>query len=489
MANHAASEAASTASDAAFDAGREIGGVMATTRPPRRGFVAVGTGMVDVTPVRPVSMSGFAVRTKMNQGVHDPLYVRAMALAGREGEPVVIVAVDAIGVDAAITRRVRRALRRRHGLAAERVAIVATHTHGGPALLEACHLGRVDSNVREAIASGAIEAGSTALETLEPVQLRWGRTEVSGLARNRRVADGPVDPNLHVLWATRGATVRAIMCTFALHPVVLGPDNLLLTRDFPGYLVDDLTTSYPGAAVLFANGCAGQVNHGHRAEASLSLAPSPNRTFASAADIGSRLADAARSVIDEGGSPASVDGAFTAARRRVLLPFDAARGTFGEDGSEMVRSWRSEREDPHTSPERRSILAELDAWARRWRPEGEVPRARGRWSEVQAFEVGDQTMVFLPGEPFVEIGIALEHLAAPHVVTVGYANDAAGYIPTDEAIDQGGYEVESAYRFYGMPLPYAKGVANRLEEAAESAVHRSRRGAPTRPTHPRKKRS
>lgn len=442
-----------------------------------------------MTPSRPVSMSGFAVRTATSEGVHDRLYVRAMAMAGTEGEPVVIVAIDAIGVDASITRRVRRAMRRRHGLTPERVAVVATHTHGGPALLDACHLGRVEPEVREGFVAGAIEAGSAALETLEPAHLRWGRTDVPGLARNRRVEDGPVDSSLHVLWASRGTTVRAILCTFALHPVVLGPDNLLLTRDFPGYLVDALTTSHPEAVVLFANGCAGQVNHGHRAEASLALTPSPNRTFDAAANIGSRLAEAARSTICQGGSPARIRGAFTAARMRVLLPFGAFESAPAGDPAVLAKSWRSELEDAGTPPERKVILAELLAWAGRWMPAGVPPRADGHWSEVQAFEAGDQTIVFLPGEPFVEIGIALEGLADPHVLTIGYANDAAGYIPTDDAIDQGGYEVEDAYRFYGLPLPFGKGVASRLEEAAAITVRRSRRSTPTDPAHRRKKRS
>jgi neutral ceramidase len=423
-------------------------------------------------------MSGFAIRTAMSEGVHDRLYARAMAMAGPDGEPVVMVTIDVIGVDAAITRRVRRALWRRHGVTAERVAVVATHTHGGPALLEECHLGRVEPEVREGVVSGAIGACSAALETLEPARLRWGRMGVPGLARNRRNERGPVDPTLHVLWVSRGGTVRAILCTFALHPVVLGPDNLLLTRDFPGYLVDALETSYPEAVVLFANGCAGQVNHGHRAEASLVFAPSPNRTFDAAARVGSRLAEATESVIAAGGSPARMRGACTATRRRVLLPFGAVEAVPGRDAAALAGAWRSELEDPGTPPERIAMLAELVAWAGRWMPSGESSSKIGRWSEVQSFQIGDQTIVFLPGEPFVEIGLALDSLADPHVLTIGYANDAAGYVPTDDAIDQGGYEVDAAYRFYGLPWPYAKGAAERLEHAASAAVRRARRRAP-----------
>ena len=47
----------------------------------------------------------------------------------------------------------------------------------------------------------------------------------------------------------------------------------------------------------------------------------------------------------------------------------------------------------------------------------------------------------LPGEPFVEIGLAVT-AASPFPVTavVGYAEEYIGYIPTDRAFDNRGYE-------------------------------------------------
>jgi hypothetical protein len=56
--------------------------------------------------------------------------------------------------------------------------------------------------------------------------------------------------------------------------------------------------------------------------------------------------------------------------------------------------------------------------------------------------LGNAAFVFLPGEPFVETGLAL-YAASPCVFTVvaGYAEDWIGYLPTDEAFDEGGYEI------------------------------------------------
>jgi hypothetical protein len=59
--------------------------------------------------------------------------------------------------------------------------------------------------------------------------------------------------------------------------------------------------------------------------------------------------------------------------------------------------------------------------------------------------IGNLAIVGIPGEPFVELGLALKrspHFA--HTFVAGYCNDLIGYIPTRAAYDEGGYEVDTA---------------------------------------------
>jgi hypothetical protein len=50
-------------------------------------------------------------------------------------------------------------------------------------------------------------------------------------------------------------------------------------------------------------------------------------------------------------------------------------------------------------------------------------------------------MVFLPGEPFVEIALAIREASPCQFTAVaGYAESYIGYIPTDRAFKSGGYE-------------------------------------------------
>ena len=265
------------------------------------GPLLMGAAAVEVTPLGPVALSGFGARTLPSTGVHDGLYARALAVAERGGAPVVIVTVDVLGVGSDLVAEVRAGLARA-GVDRGRVAVVATHTHAGPATLRRAFLGDVDAVVVSRIVDGAVAAGRAALEALEPAEVRFGRRPVPGVARNRRVAGGPVDDELAVLsfWRPGGTTPAALLVSFALHPVVLGPDNLLVSRDYVGYVVDAVESDHPGATVLFACGCAGQVNSGHPATASWTTAAAAGRTFEAAAAIGGTLSAAVRDVVAVG---------------------------------------------------------------------------------------------------------------------------------------------------------------------------------------------
>jgi hypothetical protein len=63
-------------------------------------------------------------------------------------------------------------------------------------------------------------------------------------------------------------------------------------------------------------------------------------------------------------------------------------------------------------------------------------------TEVQALRIGDSAWVGLPGEIFVEIGLAIKAAApVPATFVIGLANDNLGYIATDKALrEEGGYE-------------------------------------------------
>jgi len=66
-------------------------------------------------------------------------------------------------------------------------------------------------------------------------------------------------------------------------------------------------------------------------------------------------------------------------------------------------------------------------------------------TRLSVARIGEIAIVGLPGEPFVELGLALKaNPYFPHTLVVGYCNDLILYIPTREAYAQRGYEIEMA---------------------------------------------
>jgi len=63
---------------------------------------------------------------------------------------------------------------------------------------------------------------------------------------------------------------------------------------------------------------------------------------------------------------------------------------------------------------------------------------------------------YLAAEVFAEIGLTIRHQSPlPHTVPLGYTNGCIGYLPTATAYEEGGYEVEQAFKFYGRLLMHA----------------------------------
>jgi hypothetical protein len=66
-------------------------------------------------------------------------------------------------------------------------------------------------------------------------------------------------------------------------------------------------------------------------------------------------------------------------------------------------------------------------------------------AEVQALRVGEAAIVALPGEVFVELGLAIKAASpARPTAVVGLANGYLGYIPDLAGFAQGGYETWAA---------------------------------------------
>ncbi len=244
-----------------------------------------GVHRIDVTPPPGLAMAGFGARTQPAAGAHDAIEVRAIVV-----DDTALVTADVLGLDEAMSRRVRARCRLPDG----NVVLAATHTHGGPACMPGRAGGGASAAWLQRLEDACVEAIDRAAAAAGPATITAGLGPDPDIARNRRRPDGPLDRSLPVLRIDKSSgEPLAILVSYACHPVVLGADNLLWTSDYPGFVRERIEAARPGAMAMFLTGCAGEANTGHTAQASMTPEPDPARSFPRAEELGHRIAEAA----------------------------------------------------------------------------------------------------------------------------------------------------------------------------------------------------
>ena len=107
----------------------------------------VGVSRVEVTPGTPVQMAGYGSRKGPYTGIHDPLFVRVMALSQNDDQ-LVLVSTDNLGFYSGTDTFILEAIEKETGISTENIFLSAIHTHSAPRLtldpeggLEGCKRG------------------------------------------------------------------------------------------------------------------------------------------------------------------------------------------------------------------------------------------------------------------------------------------------------------------------------------------------------------
>lgn len=422
-------------------------------------MIHAGVAVRNVTPDSPIRMSGFAARTGPSAGIHDEITVRALVV-----EHTALLAVDVVGLHEDFCARVREASRP----TIDHVVLHATHTHSGPSSIPGRLGGEVDAEWLEQLEAACSEAITRAAARREPVTITAGYGADPDVARNRRRPDGPVDRSLPLVRFEReDGSALALLVSYACHPVVLSSENLLLSADYPGVVRERLEAA-TGATALFATSCAGDLNTGHplgRRPDVTDPSPQSPRTFEQCELIGGVIADSALQAVLQG-KVAEV----TARSGMVSLPLGASPpAQLNVDAARWAESAR------RCSPEDRPLYEIWERWARDMAQGAATARLRDWTARVSVLTWGPAVIVTLPGEPFCSASQAIRKqitalTGARAVLVLGYCDGSPGYLPSRQEYTWGGYEVEEAHRYYGMPGPFTAGSLERLVEEAVRLV-------------------
>ncbi|MCS6953107.1 MAG: hypothetical protein RMK57_11960 [Bryobacterales bacterium] len=411
----------------------------------------VGAAAVKITPPVGLPLAGY-YHVRLATGMHDELYAKALVLEG-SGSRAALVACDLIALEGDLVEAARQLIERTTGLRGDRVMISATHTHTGPEV-ERQFLAFVEGAPRQAaeryraeLPSRIAEAVRLAEAALTPARA-WahiGREETLAFYRRFRMKDGTVqfnpgklnpdivepvgkpDPDVAVVYFdTPDDKPLATYVNYALHLDTVGGTEY--SGDYPYTLARLLgQVKGPGMLTLFTLAAAGNINHVDV------KSPEPQKGHGEAQRIGTVLAGEVLKSYAR--LKPVVSGPVRVLSRRLELParqvepgaLESARDTarwFGKPGGppflDMVAALRT-----------------LDLAGRGGKA---IP------AEVQVVALGEEVAwVGLPGEIFVELGVAIKRASPfPRTVVVSLANGSIDYVPTKEAFAEGAYEVISA---------------------------------------------
>ncbi|MFP4058563.1 MAG: neutral/alkaline non-lysosomal ceramidase N-terminal domain-containing protein [Candidatus Brocadiia bacterium] len=424
-----------------------------------------GIARANLTPYVGAFLAGFASRDRPSEGIHDELFARALVLEAGQ-RTVALVTCDLVGLGTDSVGRIREHVEEATAIAPDAVMVACTHTHSGPTTGILRHPG-FDPHLLAVTERKIAGAVAEAHRSMAEAALGWGTGQVPiGVNRRERGDDGamrlgrndagPVDHELGVL-RVDGAEGRpmALVAVYACHPVVLGGGNYLVSADFPGQLAALVERVHPGALCGFLNGACGNINP-----------PRVGGSFEDARRLGMRLGAEALAAAERVECRPEV---VLEARQAVAdAPLDDLPPA-GE-ARDLVEARTKELDQQLARGELSRELADADpalGYARDVVTEyGNPRRPSSRPLELHALRLGEGLVVGMPGETFVELGAAIQAASPlPHTFVVGYANGTVGYIPTDAAFQEGGYEVERAHQFYRGIYRFAPGTEAAVVEA------------------------
>lgn len=429
----------------------------------RRSVVAVFAALVLALPVRagapPLRVAPFRADVTPPLGtplcdalvqpareIVDPLSARGVVLLPADQKPIVLCAVDWVGVGNSGYDAFRAALAEAAGTTRERVAVHCLHQHDAPGcdfaadeLLRTHGLGGKLFNptfARTAIKRVADAVATAVKQPLPVTHVGIGAAKVERVASNRRVMgpdgkvkyvrysatrdpkiraepEGVIDPYVRLLALFDGDRPIAVLTYYATHPQShYGKGGV--SCDFPGLARGLREKELPAALHVHFNGAGGNVTAGKYNDG----APENRPVLAGRLAAGMKAAYAAlkKAPVRAG----DVEWRVT----RAALPLSRFHD---------IKTLEAQLADTKRKEAERLRAARNLTWARRC--------AAGETLDVTCLRLGDAYLLHLPGELFVEYQLAAQKMRpGSTVLTAAYGDYGPGYIGTAISYGQGGYE-------------------------------------------------
>jgi hypothetical protein len=444
-----------------------------------------GVACVPLEPPLGGPMMGYGARVGGAAGVRDPLSARALYLS--EQCECIWIELDVCLLAPSHADGIRTRVAERTGVPARRVLVACTHTHSGPDTGLFAALARTPTPPPTArLLDLAVEAAARARAAAMPARLGVG-CAAAHIGRNRRLAAGPVDPEVLVIRLDRAdGTPLAIVYVHGCHPTVLGHENLRYSADWPGAASRTIEAALPGAVGFFALGAHGDIDPRTRGLQDLAIAnqsrgASDDELEALGREVGDAVAGVAAAIVTEPDALVRCDatslvvpvhGAEAGAEARATaLAADRLRAlaALGLDPALdfPVGEW-FRRIGEHTAAlsadEARPRIAAVRAYLRN----RTAPRFAGGLApsvSLQVLRLGPAALLALPAEATVDVGLDWkQRLDASPGAVLSIANGWLRYLPHAK-----NYAEPDAGRHYEILMStFVPDAATRLLVAGEA---------------------
>lgn len=229
-------------------------------------MIRVGFGESVISPPNPGdhSLAGYIGRRGRARGVHDDIYARISCIEASNGDLVVLVNLDLLAVDEHMYRDIKGIVEKSLGRNA-RLLVSATHTHSAPltlfrSVLPTLGAAEFDKDYYGFFLGRVEEALEKAVNDMHPSEVEVWVKRVTGVATDRNDPRREIDDQAISLVFKGGGGVDGIIVNYAVHPTILGPENLYISGDIAGYLMASLKRILGARYVAFINGAAANVS-------------------------------------------------------------------------------------------------------------------------------------------------------------------------------------------------------------------------------------
>jgi neutral ceramidase len=382
----------------------------------QKSLYKIGVSQVKITPETPTLMSGYSSRKTPFTGVHDDIFASALFFSGETSKALIITS-DLIGFPSAFVDDLKKTISSKIGVPADNIMITAVHNHGGPVTktYESNTPQSVDDYIK-VLREKLINLSAEAAKNPVPFRMGIGKSSCNmninrrasfangsvGLGRN---PDGPCDHDLVVArFENLNGKLLALLVNWPCHGTASSEENFKITGD------------WPGAASRYIK------NHTDK-EVIVAI------TAGASADINPLYESDYFKEIEAIGFHAGVAAckALEGIKTYPVKTLQVTNAVLSMPGK------KSGKDDFPPASFESAPPVEL---------------------RLTAMKIGDLVISGVSGELMTEIGMAVKK-QSPYsgTIIVTHCNGSSGYICTDKAYTEGGYEVRVTRMMPGVEKP------------------------------------